>query len=93
MKTRKSLGWGIAAASAALLLVGAKDEASERPANVAASRWLKLSDTAGIVLTDELAATRQLAGSVYIRTENGWRPVSILNPAAGRLLNETAPRR
>lgn len=94
MNAKKSLLPSLAGLAAAAFLLGAKDgSTTDRPTHVAAERWFRISDTAGIALTDELAATRQLAGSVYVRTEKGWRSVSILNPAAGQLLKEGASSR
>ena len=94
MNAKKSFIPSLAGLAAGAFLLGAKDGSpTDRPTHIAAERWFKLSDTAGIALTDELAATRQLSGSVYVRTEKGWRPVSILNPAAGQLLNERASSR
>lgn len=94
MKTIKSLLIALSVGTGGALLVGAKDGASDRPAHVDPARWIKFSDTAGLALTEELAATRQLAGHLYIRTEKGWRAVSVLNPATAQLLEERGtPRR
>jgi hypothetical protein len=94
MKTQKSILVALVTLLAAGLLSGAKDVGNDRPAHVEAGRWIQISGTAGVALTDELAATRQLAGQLYVRTEKGWRVVSILNPAGGQLLDERiTPRR
>ena len=94
MKTLKTLLIALLAGVGAALLVGAKDGANDRPAHIDPNRWIGFSDTAGLALTRELTATPQLAGQLYIRTEKGWRPVSLLNPATAQLLDESgAPRR
>lgn len=92
MKRLKTWLIVLSATAGAGLLIGAKDGAPDRPAHIEAERWVKFSDTAGLALTDELSATRQLSGHLYIRTEKGWRPVSVLNPATAQLLDERAPR-
>jgi hypothetical protein len=94
MKTAKTVLLAFVALLAAAFFVGAKDATSDRPSEINAERWIKLSDTAGLVLTDELAKMGRLAAHLYVRTEKGWRAVSLLNPVTGQLLDEPgSPRR
>jgi len=93
MKTNKSLFLAVAAVIGATFFVGAKEGENDRPAGVDASQWIRISENAAIALTDEPAATRQLAGNFYVRTGKGWRVVSIVNPVAGQRLDDSAARR
>jgi hypothetical protein len=94
MKTPKTVLLAFVALLAAAFFIGAKDATSDRPSQINAERWIKLSHTAGLVLTDELAKTGRLAAHLYVRTDKDWRGISLLNPATGQLLDEpSSPRR
>ena len=92
MNTPKKILPGLAVLVAAALFVGANDAPADRPANVEASRWVKLSDTAGIALTGDPESSRSVSGQVYIRAGNTWRVVAIHNPARAELLGENPGR-
>ena len=92
MNTPRKILVALTVLVAAALFVGASDAPSDRPANVEAQRWVKLSDTAGIALTGDPTSTRLVSGHVYIRTGNAWRVVAIHNPARAELLGEPAGR-
>jgi hypothetical protein len=70
----------------ALLLAGANSPAVDRPAGIEANRWIRISESAGLVLTNAQNPRQPLVGQLFVRTDSGWHVVAIHSPATVELL-------
>jgi hypothetical protein len=82
--------WILVAVVACAIVASSRGQSADRPNGVDAERWVALSATAGIVLTDGAAlavadprgrliapANRQVTGVLMVKTATGWTRVDL----------------
>jgi hypothetical protein len=71
MKTYKLISLLAIVASVLLFCLGARNSPAARPDGSKEAEWVKISDTAGILVSKTDRAGR-ISGILYVRRESGW---------------------
>jgi hypothetical protein len=80
MKKAKATAIALVTALIAALCIGASSGGDQRPSGVSSQQWIGISDRAGFKVVDS-DESRSVGAQLFIKTEKGWRPARVENPA------------